>query len=150
MHIILFTRLSPRYVMVTCLTHGDGVGGRGRWGVGRRAWGLRWGEETGGLKIEECVKKDRYFEKRTRRRASRVPFRPILCVRASMYAWLRRKRKAVDRPTDRSIDRTQARHSRKFTLWLKPSHVVKIKLNNEHVYLEVLNHGTFQQLRIFA
>ena len=25
-------KLSPRYVMVTCLTHGDGFGGRGRWG----------------------------------------------------------------------------------------------------------------------
>ena len=26
-------------MMVTCLTHGDGIGGRGRWGVGHRRGG---------------------------------------------------------------------------------------------------------------
>ena len=35
----LLMRLSPRYIMVTCLTHGDGFGGRGGWRVGRRGWG---------------------------------------------------------------------------------------------------------------
>ena len=32
-------RLSPRYVMVTFLAHGDGDGGRGGCGVRRRGWG---------------------------------------------------------------------------------------------------------------
>ena len=33
--------------MVACLTHGDGVGGRGGWGAGRRGW---VGRGVGGAK----------------------------------------------------------------------------------------------------
>ena len=30
---------SPQYVMVTCLTHRDGVGGRGGWALDKGGWG---------------------------------------------------------------------------------------------------------------
>ena len=43
------------------------------------------------------------------------------------------------------IDRTQVQHSCKFALWLKPCNGIKIGLSHGRVYLEFLNHGTFQQ-----
>ena len=45
--------LSPRYVVVTCITHGEGVEGRGGWGVRRRGWEVGAARRLGDGRVGE-------------------------------------------------------------------------------------------------
>ena len=42
--------------MVTCLTHGDSIGGRRGWGVSRRGWGVGGAKRLGEGRVQTVSK----------------------------------------------------------------------------------------------